>query len=541
MLGGVTAGLGLGGVAGCTPVKEKKAGVTNGVSDFELDEITVDQLQKAMASGKYTARSITKLYLDRIGEIDKNGPVLNSIIEVNPDAMEIARKLDNERKNGKVRGPLHGIPIIIKDNIDTGDKMMTTAGALALVGNVMSKDSWVAQKLREAGAIILAKANLSEWANFRSTHSSSGWSGQGGQTRNPNVLSCNPCGSSAGSGVAASANLCTIAIGTETDGSIVCPSSMNGVVGIKPTVGLWSRGGIIPLSHNQDTAGPMARTVRDAAILLGAVTGVDSNDDATSASKGKSYKDYTRFLDPNGLKGARIGVARNFFGFNKDTDQIMETAIDAMKKAGAVIVDPANIAPKEKGGGKAEFQVLLYDFKHDLNNYLKTINPNVKVHTLKDIIEFNKAHKKESMPYFGQDILIMAEKKGPLTDKAYRDALAKSHRVSREEGIDATMKKYNLDAIVAPTAGPAFTIDVLNGDHDTGGSSSPAAMAGYPDITVPAGYIYDLPVGISFFGVAWSEPKLLKYAYAFEQITKARRKPAFRPSVGLPLPGGKTS
>ena len=533
VLGGTMAGLGM-AVTACKPEERKKALTKPG--EFELDEITVGELQNAMKSGKYTAEKITKMYIDRINEIDKNGPTLNTVIEMNPDAISIARKLDKERASGNVRGPLHGIPIMIKDNIDTADKMMTTAGALALTGNIASKDSFIAQKLREAGAIILAKTNLSEWANFRSTHSSSGWSGRGGQTRNPNVLSRNPCGSSSGSGAGASANLCTIAIGTETDGSVVCPSSVNGVVGVKPTVGLWSRSGIIPISKTQDTPGPMARTVRDAAILLGALTGVDPRDPYTSASKGNSHTDYTQFLDPNGLKGARIGVARNFFGFSPQTDKIMEQAIDAIKKAGAVVVDPANIKPKEKGGGKAEFQVLLYEFKAGVDAYLKTANPKIAAHSLKEVIEYNKKHKAESMPYFGQDILIMAEKKGPLTDKAYKEALAKSQRLAREEGIDATMKKHNLDAIIAPTVGPAWTTDVINGDHDTGGSSSPAARAGYPDITLPAGYVYDLPVGISFFGAAWSEPKLLKYAYAFEQATKVRRKPAFRPNIGLPEP-----
>ena len=540
VLGGAMAGMGV-GVSACKPEKQQVAAKPAEPGDFELDEITVDQLQDAMKSGKYTSESVTKMYLDRIHEIDKNGPTLNTVIELNPDALTIARQLDQERAQGKIRGPLHGVPIMIKDNIDTADKMMTTAGALALAGNVVSKDSFIAQKLREAGAVILAKTNLSEWANFRSTHSSSGWSGRGGQTRNPNVLSRNPCGSSSGSGAGASANLCTIAIGTETDGSIVCPSSVNGVVGVKPTVGLWSRSGIIPISKSQDTPGPMARTVRDAAILLGALTGVDSRDPATAGSKGHSYKDYTQFLDSNGLKGARIGIARNFKGFYKNAEDILEASIESMKKAGAVIVDPANIEPKEKGGGDAEFQVLLYEFKDGVNNYLKTANPNIKVHSLKDIIEWNKQQKAESMPYFGQDILIMAEKKGPLTEKAYRDALAKSHRVSREQGIDATMKKYNLDAIVALTVGPSWTTDVINGDHVSGGSSSPAAMAGYPDITVTAGYIYDLPVGISFFGAAWSEPKLLKYAYAFEQVTKARRKPAFRADIGLPKPEDKNA
>lgn len=531
VVGGTMASLGM-GVTACNPdqTTNSKPG------DFELDEITVGELQDGMKSGKYTAEKITGMYLKRIHEIDINGPTLNTVIQINPDAIAIARKLDKERASGKVRGPLHGIPIMIKDNIDTADKMMTTAGALALTGNYASKDSFVAKKLREAGAIILGKTNLSEWANFRSTHSSSGWSGRGGQTRNPNVLLRSPCGSSSGSGAGASANLCAIAIGTETDGSIVCPSSMNGVVGIKPTVGLWSRSGIIPISKTQDSPGPMARTVRDAAILLGAITGVDPRDPYTAASKGHSYTDYTQFLDPNGLKGTRIGVARNFFGFNKKTDEIMDKAIEAMKKAGAIIVDPANIEPKEKGGGKAEFQVLLYEFKAGVNEYLKTANPKVKARTLAEVIEYNKEHVAESMPYFGQDILIMADKKGPLTDKAYKEALAKSQRLARQEGIDATMKKYNLDAIVAPTAGPGWTIDVINGDHDTGGSSSPAARAGYPDITVPAGYIYDLPVGISFFGTAWTEPKLIKYAYAFEQATKVRRKPAYRADIGLPQP-----
>lgn len=531
-LGSAIAGAGM--LSGCNTRKNGEQSSTK-PGPFELDEVTVDELQKGMESGKYTAESITQMYLDRVDEIDANGPTINAVIEVNPDALDIARKLDKEREQGNVRGPLHGIPIMIKDNIETGDKMMTTAGALALVGNVADSDSWVAKKLREAGAIILAKTNLSEWANFRSTRSSSGWSARGGQTRNPNVLDRNPCGSSSGSGAAASANLCTIAIGTETNGSVVCPSSSNGVVGVKPTLGLWSRAGIIPLSHSQDTAGPMARTVRDAAILLGAVTGVDPKDKVTSQSKGNSYTDYTQFLDAGGLKGARIGVARNFFGFHKETDDVMNEAIEAMKDAGAVIVDPANYDPKEKMGD-AEFTMLLYEFKNDLNDYLKGVNPKVKVSTLADIIEFNKEHKEESMPYFGQEILVMAEKKGPLSDPEYKKALAKVRRISRDQGIDATMQKHNLDAIVAPTGGPAWTTDVVNGDHTGGGSSSPAAESGYPNVTVPAGYIHDLPVGISFFGAPWTEPKLLKYAYAFEQKTKARRKPAFRPSIGMPTP-----
>ncbi|HKK45994.1 MAG TPA: amidase [Balneolaceae bacterium] len=531
-LGSAMAGMSM--LSGCKPNKNgEQSSLKPGA--FELDEITVAELQKGMNSGKYTAESITQLYLDRIDEIDAAGPTLNTVIQVNPEALDIARKLDKERAQDKLRGPLHGIPIMIKDNIETGDKMMTTAGALALVGNVAESDSWVAKKLREAGAIILAKTNLSEWANFRSTRSSSGWSGREGQTRNPNVLDRNPCGSSSGSGAAASANLCTIAIGTETNGSVVCPSSSNGVVGIKPTLGLWSRAGIIPLSHSQDTAGPMARTVTDAAILLGAITGVDPNDEVTAQSKGNSYTDYTQFLDKEGLKGARLGIARNFFGFHKETDDVMNAAIEKMKKAGAIIVDPANYDPKEKMGD-AEFTMLLYEFKNGVNEYLKGVNPDVKVSTLADIIEFNKQHKEESMPYFGQDILEMAEKKGPLSDPEYKKAHAKVRRISREQGIDATMKEHNLDAIVAPTGGPAWTTDLVNGDHPGGGSSSPAAESGYPNVTVPAGYIHDLPVGISFFGAPWTESKLLKYAYAFEQITQARRKPAFRPNVGLPSP-----
>jgi len=531
VLGGAMAGLGA--LAGCSP--ERKSGPMSGYrppGPFELDEITVDKLQQGMESGRYTALSITQMYLNRIEEIDKAGPAINSVIELNPDALDIARRLDRERSEGNVRGPLHGIPIMIKDNIETGDKMMTTAGALALMGNVADEDSWVAKKLRDAGAIILGKTNLSEWANFRSTRSSSGWSARGGQTRNPNVIDRNPCGSSSGSGAAASANLCVMTIGTETNGSVVCPSSANGLVGIKPTVGLWSRSGIIPLSHSQDTAGPMARTVTDAAVLLGAITGVDPSDSATSESKGNFHSDYTQFLDPNGLQEMRIGIARNFFGFHKETDDVLDEAIDAMKEAGAVIVDPANVDPDEETG-RAGFDVLLYEFKADLNEYLKTVNPDVEVTSLADVIEFNKNHKEESMPYFGQEILEMAQEKGPLSSQEYKDALAKVRRLSREKGIDATMKEHNLDAIVGPTGGPAWTIDLINGDHFGGSSSSPAAQSGYPNITVPAGYIHDLPVGISFFGAPWSEPKLLKIAYSFEQTTKARKKPAFRASIGL--------
>lgn len=530
-LGGALAGVSL--TAGCSPRQPGGKGSHAAPDAFELDEATVGELQQAMSDGARTAESITRLYMERVEAIDRNGPTLNSVIEMNPDALAIAQQRDSERAEGNVRGPLHGIPVMIKDNIETADRMMTTAGALALSGNIASEDSWVARKLREAGAVILGKTNLSEWANFRSTRSSSGWSARGGQTRNPNVLDRNPCGSSSGSGVAASANLCTLAIGTETNGSVVCPSSANGIVGIKPTLGLWSRSGIIPLAHSQDTAGPMARTVTDAAILLGVLTGTDPDDPVTSQSEGHAHTDYTQFLDPAGLQGMRIGVARNFFGFHAETDAVMEEAIQAMESEGATMVDPADIDPEEELGG-AGFDVLLYEFKNDLNAYLQTVHEDVPVSSLAEIIAWNNSHSEESMPWFGQEILEMAQEKGPLSDPEYKEALATIRRVSREQGIDATMSEHNLDAIIAPTGGPAWTIDVLNGDHFGGGSSSPAARAGYPNITVPAGYIHDLPVGLSIFGAPWSEPKLIRIAYAFEQATQARRVPAYRPHLGLP-------
>ncbi len=503
-----------------------------GVRPFELDETTIAALQQSMKSGKLTAHSITQKYLQRIEELDRRGPSLHSVIEVNPDALAIARQLDRERKAKGPRGPLHGIPVLIKDNIGTADRMTTTAGSLALEGSVPPQDSFVAAQLRKAGAVILGKANLSEWANFRSRHSSSGWSGRGGQARNPYALDRNPCGSSSGSGVAVSANLGPVALGTETDGSIVCPSSTNGVVGIKPTVGLASRSGVVPISHTQDTAGPMARTVADAAAVLGAMTGVDPHDKSTLASRGKSLTDYTRFLDARGLKGARIGVVRQLFGYSTFVDKLADAAIAAMKDQGAVIVDPANIETfKHLGDG--EFTVLLYEFKAGLNAYLESLGPKAPVHSLKEIIEFNKKHAREEMPYFGQDIFIKAEAKGPLTSPEYQKALAKCRTLSREKGIDATMEKYKLDALVAPTGAPAWPTDLVNGDHDTGGSSGPAAIAGYPHVTVPAGYVFGLPVGISFFGRAWSEPTLIKLAYSFEQATKFRKPPRFLPTADL--------
>jgi amidase len=503
-----------------------------GVGPFDLDETTIATLRQAMKSGKLTAHSITEKYLQRIEELDRRGPSLHSVIEVNPDALAIARQLDRERTAKGPRGPLHGIPVLVKDNIGTVDRMTTTAGSYALEGSIPPHDSFVAAQLRKSGAIILGKANLSEWANFRSSHSTSGWSGRGGQARNPYALDRNPCGSSSGSGVAVSANLCPVALGTETNGSIVCPSSANGIVGIKPTVGLVSRNGVVPISHTQDTAGPMGRTVADAAAVLGAMTGVDARDKATLASRGKLLTDYTRFLDANGLKGARIGVVRQLFGYNEFVDKLADAAIAAMKDQGAVIVDPAKIETlKQMGGG--EFTVLLYEFKAGLNAYLASLGTKGPVHTLKEIIGFNKQHVREEMPYFGQDIFIKAEAKGPFSSPEYQKVLAKCRTLSRGKGIDATMEKYKLDALVAPTGSPAWTTDLVNGDHDTGGSSGPAAIAGYPHVTVPGGYVFGLPVGISFFGRAWSEPTLIKLAYSFEQATKFRKAPKFLPTADL--------
>jgi amidase len=506
------------------------AASTPEIKPFELDEITTADLQAGMASGKFTARSITEKYLARIEEIDKQGPTLNGVIEVNPDALAIADALDQERKERHVRGPLHGIPVLIKDNIDTADRMQTTAGSLALLGSKPTRDSFVAQKLRESGAVILGKTNLSEWANIRSSHSSSGWSGRGGQTTNPYALDRNPCGSSSGSGAAISASLCAVAVGSETDGSIVCPASANGIVGIKPTLGLISRSGIIPIAHSQDTAGPMARSVRDAAILLGALAGVDPRDGATSASAGKAAADYTKFLDPHGLRGARIGVARKYFGSNDAQDQLMNNLIAAMKRQGADIVDPADL-PTHGKFDDTEFLVLLYELKADLNAYLAA-RPGAPG-SLKDVIDFNESNRDKEMPYFGQDIFIKAEAKGPLSTKEYVDALEANHRLSRKEGIDSVMDQFHLDAIMAPTAGPAWLTDLANGDHAAGGSSNAAAVAGYPDVTVPAGFVFGLPVGISFFGRAWSEPTLLKIAYGFEQTIQARRPPRFIPRLKL--------
>ena len=500
---------------------------------FELEEMTIAGLAQAMRSGKETASSITGKYLARIEALNTQGPELRAVIEINPEALAIAEALDAERRAKGPRGPLHGIPILIKDNIGTADRMTTTAGSLALAGSIPARDAFVAARLREAGAVLLGKANLSEWANIRSNRSSSGWSSRGGQCRNPYALDRDPSGSSSGSAVAASANLCAAAVGSETDGSIVSPSSICGIVGIKPTVGLLSRSGVIPISHTQDTLGPMARTVADAAILLGAMTGVDERDEATRPSRGKALADYTKFLDPNGLKGARIGVVHpRSLDRNPLTKAMLAESLAAMKGAGATIVDPVKDLAEGKTG-ESEFAVLLYELKADLNRYLADLGPKAPVHTLKEVIEFNERHRDRVMPYFGQEIFLQAEAKGPLTEPAYKKALATCRLHSRKLGIDAMLAQHKLDALVAPTGGPAWLIDLVNGDSETGGSSSLAAVAGYPSITVPASFVFGLPLGISFIGKAWSEGALIKLAYAFEQATKARKAPRFLATAEL--------
>jgi len=500
-----------------------------------LEEATIVQLQDAMTKGGLSSVGLVNMYLERIAAIDEGSIGLNSVLEVNPDARRIAKQLDRERKSGHVRGPLHGIPIMLKGNIDTADKMTTTAGSLALVGDPPHQDSTVAARLRAAGAVILGKTNLSEWANFRGFNSTSGWSGQGGQTRNPYVLDRNPCGSSSGSAASVAANLTAAGLGTETDGSIVCPATINGVVGIKPTVGLTSRAGVIPISHTQDTVGPHARTVGDAAAVLSALVGVDPRDPATSASAGKFSTDYTQFLDPHGLQGARIGVARGggFTGYNRETDRVFEEAIAAMADAGAVIVDPAEIPTiDELNADQAEIIVLIYEFKRDLNAYLAT-RTGVPVHTLADVIAFNLAHASQELQYFGQEFLELAEQE-IFTQQEYEDALVRGHELAGKNGIDAILAQEHLDALVAPTGSPSWPTDLVNGDHFLGASSGPAAVAGYPIINVPAGFAFGLPLGISFMGTAFSEAKLIKLASGFEAATHARRPPTFIPTEPLP-------
>jgi len=498
---------------------------TNSIGEINLDELTVSDLQSKMKSGELTSKAITEYYLKKIDQLDKNGPAINSVIELNPDALTIAAQLDKERSENKIRGPLHGIPILIKDNIDTGDQMLTTAGSIALEGNHASKDAFIVSKLRESGAVLLGKTNLSEWANFRSNRSSSGWSSRGGQTKNPYALERNPCGSSSGSGAAVAANLCAIAIGTETNGSIICPASINGVVGIKPTVGLWSRSGIIPISATQDTAGPMARSVTDAALLLGALTGVDENDGATKLSEGKADKDYSKYLDANGLQGKRIGIEKSYLKVHEDVDVLLEKAIKQLKDKGAEIIE-VDFLKMVKGIGQDEFNVLQFEFKDGLNNYLKSARGKVK--SLKELIEFNKKNEAKAMPYFKQDILETSEAKGDLNTKEYKDALKHILTVTRN-GINDMMEKEKLDAISGPSFGPSWCTDWINGDYGTGyGFSGPAAIAGYPHITVPMGFVFGLPIGLSFFGKAYSEGELIKIAFAYEQASKNRTPPVFK-------------
>ncbi len=524
-LGG--SALAIAGVAGChSHNNERSASEIHIDPRFELNEETILGLQSKMEKGILTAEALTQKYLDRIAAID---PFLNSMLEINPDALSIARRLDVERKSGNVRGPLHGIPIVIKDNIDTADKMSTTAGSLALEGHIAAEDAQIVARLREAGAVLLGKTNLSEWANFRSTRSSSGWSGRGGQVRNPYALDRSPCGSSSGTGAAIAGNLCAIGIGTETNGSIVCPSGINGLVGVKPTLGLWSRRGIIPIAHSQDTAGPMCRTVTDAAVLLGALAGFDDQDAETHIAPGEIFSDYTQFLKQTDLSGLRIGVAREMLGFNNQIDALFDEALDQLRSLGAIIVDPVSFATRRQWGAPS-YEVLLYEFKADLNAYLAA-HPSAPVQSLADIIAFNQANAEKEMPWFGQEIMEAAEAKGDLSSAEYIEALRSSKKYSREEGIDAVMETYNLDAIVAGTNGLAWSIDWVNGDNFSGSSSSPAAISGYPNITVPMGQVHGLPAGISFFGSAWSEPKLLQIAYAYEQASAKRVAPSFRSSL----------
>ncbi len=500
------------------------------VGAFELEELTVPQLQQLMESGRTSAAKLAKRYLQRILDVDRHGPALNALIELNPDALSLAAALDRERKAKGPRGPLHGIPVLVKDNIDTHDRMSTTAGSLALAGSTPLRDAFLVEKLRAAGAVLLGKTNLSEWANFRGSLSTSGWSGRGGLTRNPYALDRNPSGSSSGSAVAVAANLCAVAVGTETDGSILSPSAYNGIVGIKPTLGLISRSGIIPIAHSQDTAGPMARTVGDAALLLGALAGTDPRDPATQESSERTQADYSRCLDAQALKGARLGVARSLFGYHPKTDTLIESCLEEMKQAGAELIDPIG-AREVHDLAAAEIEVLRYEMKHDMNAYLASLGAHAPVRTLQDIIDFNNAHKEQELRWFGQEELVSSQAKPGLDDKPYLEALATCKRLARAEGIDKVMDEHRLDAIIAPTSAPAHVTDLVTGDHGLGDSTTLAAVAGYPSITVPAGQIFGLPVGISFFGRAWSEPRLLAIAFAFEQLTRARRAPRFLGTV----------
>ncbi len=526
-IAGVAAGAAAGSVARPDGADAAPACPPWSVPAFEYAGSTVAGLAAAQASGRTTAVALAEAYLSRMDAVDSSGPMLRSVIERNPDAIAIAAALDAEREAGRVRGPLHGIPVLLKDNIDTGDRMRTSAGSLALAGAPAARDAFLVARLRAAGAVILGKTNLSEWANIRSSASSSGWSARGGQTRNPHALDRNPCGSSSGSGAAVAAELCVVAVGTETDGSIICPSRACGIVGIKPTVGLVSRAGIIPISRSQDTAGPMARSVADAAALLSALAGVDPGDPATAASAGRAAADYTAFLDREALRGARLGVVRGMFGDHPQVARVMEESLGVLRGLGATLVDPVDF-PTQGQFDDAEYEVLLYEFKAGLADYLATRGPEVEVRDLAGLIAFNERHRAREMPFFGQDIFLAAQEKGPLTTPAYLAALEKCRRLSRGEGIDAVMDAHRLDACIAPSGGTAHLTDLVNGDYWTGvGSSTFAAVAGYPHVTVPAGDAFGLPIGLSMFGRAWSEPRLIALAYAFEQATRRRLAPRF--------------
>ncbi len=497
-----------------------------------MDEHSISELQEKMTSGELTSIQLVQTYLERIDAVDKKGPELNSIIELNPEAFSIASKMDEERSAGSLRGPLHGIPILIKDNIDTHDWMQTTSGSLALVGNIAMRDAFIVGKLRLAGAVILGKTNLSEWANFRGKPSVSGWSSRGGLTRNPYALDRSACGSSSGSAVAVAANLCAAAIGTETDGSIICPSQSNGIVGIKPTLGLWSRSGIIPVAHSQDTAGPMARNVADAAVILDALAGLDPRDPVTKAGQKKAFRNYSSVLDKGGLKGARIGVVRNMAGSDARVLKIFESCLKILADSGAILIDPANV-PHFNKYARTELEVLYFEFKADLNRYLSGLDSKIRYRTLDQIIKFNEENKLKVMPYFGQERMLAAQKKGLLSSQKYKEALAKNLRLSRRDGLDAAIKKHRLDALIVPSGGPVWPIDLVNGDSINWDmeSTSPPAVAGYPHITVPAGFVFGLPVGLSFISRAWQEGMLIKLAYAFEQASQIRKPPQYLKTI----------
>jgi amidase len=515
-------------VTGCSLIPARDRKPVSVLEAFELEEMGLAEMQQGMASQRFTAAGLVERYLKRIESVDRNGPRLNSVIELNPDAPAIAEALDRERKASGPRGPLHGVPVLIKDNIGTHDRMTTTAGSLALLGSIPPKDSFVVERMRAAGAVILGKTNLSEWANFRGSRSISGWSGRGGQTRNPYVLDRNPSGSSSGSAAAVSANLCAVAVGTETNGSIVSPSSYCGIVGLKPTVGLVSRAGIIPISASQDTAGPMARTVADAAALLGAMTGVDPGDAATAASRGRPVSDYTRMLDGNALRGARIGLVRSQFKLHRRVDPVLEEALEVIEGAGADLVELPKLPSRQELNG-ADYQVMVYEFKAGLNAYLASLGERAPIKNMEELIDFNERNRDRDLPYFGQEILIEAQAKGPLTDQGYLDARERCAKWSA--GLHAVLAENRLDAIAAPTSGPAHALDWIHGDRGIGGSSTYAAVAGFPNITVPCGAVFNLPVGMSFFGRAWTEQRLLALAYSFEQAIKARRTPRFLPTL----------